>query len=272
MLGLIQGITEFLPVSSSGHLVLAQNMLGLTGDMMAFDVFVHAGTLAAVLIVFRSAVLSLVVSWSEAVMAVVTGKASPARLYRDSRQIRLGTAIIVGSVPAAVVGLVFKAAIEGAFASPLMVMGTLAVTGTVLLATFTAPHGTRNIDTRRGFLVGLAQAVAVVPGISRSGSTIAAGLFTGIGREEAGVFSFLLAIPVTIGATLVSLKDVLDGGVASFAVGPCLAGTVVACVTGWLSLVLLMRIVRRGAIGWFGFYCLAVAVAGFLFKANLFGL
>ena len=170
VLGILQGITEFLPVSSSGHLVLAQNMLGLTGNLMAFDVFVHGGTLAAVLIVFRSAVLSLVVSWHEAARDLITGRATIRALYRDSRQIRLGTAILAGSVPAAVVGLIFKDAIEGAFTSPLMVMVALMVTGAILLATFFAPRGSEEVGTGRGIMIGLAQAFAVIPGISRSGS------------------------------------------------------------------------------------------------------
>ncbi len=145
----------------------------------------------------------------------------------------------------------------------------LAITGTVLLLTFAVPRGGRRIGPFTGIIIGIAQAVAIVPGISRSGSTISAALFAGVDREEAGVFSFLLAIPAITGAALLEAADLAGtGAFARIAWGPVLAGTAVAFLTGWWSLVVLMRLVKGGRTGWFGFYCLAVAAVGFLWVSG----
>ncbi|MBD3315011.1 MAG: hypothetical protein GF344_04435 [Chitinivibrionales bacterium] len=263
ILGAIQGLTEFLPVSSSGHLVLGQALFGVTTDAITFDIFVHFGTLMAVLIVFHRQITQLGAGVLRDIRAVSRGSLTPLQTVRQSQESRFAVAVIIGTIPAVLVGFFLKDTIEGLFASVVSVLGALIFTGSLLLATFFVRYNTKSITPHNGLLVGMAQALAIIPGISRSGSTIATGLFAGIDREQAGVFSFLLAIPAIIGATLLEFIDlVTEGGFGHVSWGPVLAGTAVAFISGWWSLIILMRVVRRGRIGWFGFYCLAVAGIG----------
>ncbi len=269
ILGIVQGLTEFLPVSSSGHLVLVQSLFDITADVITFDIAVHVGTLAAILYVFRHTILELALGAARDARDLAAGKTTAAALIGQSRETRLVLGIILGTIPAVIVGFTLKDAIEGLFTSVLPVMGGLAITGTVLLLTFAVPRGGRRIGPFTGIIIGIAQAVAIVPGISRSGSTISAALFAGVDREEAGVFSFLLAIPAITGAALLEAADLAGtGAFARIAWGPVLAGTAVAFLTGWWSLVVLMRLVKGGRTGWFGFYCLAVAAVGFLWVSG----
>ena len=267
VLGIVQGLTEFLPVSSSGHLVLGQAFFGVNADVLTFDIAVHFGTLMAVFIVFRRRIVELLAGIVRDFRSVGGGGKRPGAVLRDSREIRYALAIIIGTLPAGIVGFMLKDVIEGMFTAVTPVLWALAFTGTLLLATFAAGRGTSRVGPHSGLLIGIAQALAIVPGISRSGMTISTALFAGIDREEAGEFSFLLAIPAVLGATLLEALDLLgEGGFGSVAPGPVLAGTVAAFLAGWVSLAVLMRIVRRGKLGWFGFYCLAVAGIGLVLR------
>lgn len=271
ILGIVQGFSEFLPISSSGHLVLIQHLFGLKEDMLQFDIFLHFGTLIAVFVVFRQAILSMIVGSLRDIDDCRRGTMSLIDCLKGSRDLRLAAAIIIGSVPAAVIGLTFNDAIEDLFSSVVPVLFALALTAVILLTTFVARKGNHQIGPLNGFFVGLAQAVAIVPGISRSGSTISAALFLGVERKEAGEFSFLLSIPAIGGATLLASKDVAEAGFGTIPWGPCLTGMATAIISGWFSLVLLMTIVRRGKLGWFGFYCLAVVLAGvILYRTGAF--
>lgn len=262
MLGIVQGLTEFLPVSSSGHLVLFQQYFGLHGDMLTFDVFVHVGTLLAVFVVFRRAIADLI-SGSAAELRDIRSSGTGFRAAIAGSP-NLGTVIgiVIGTIPAVLVGLLLKDTIEGLFSTIVPVLFALGFTGVMLIATFFTGRGEHRIGPMRGLLIGIAQALAIIPGISRSGSTISAALFLKARREDAGEFSFLLAIPAIAGASILTVKDVLEAGITSIAWGAFLAGMTAAFAVGWVSLVLLMRVVRRGRIGWFGIYCLAVAVIG----------
>lgn len=259
ILGLIQALTEFLPVSSSGHLVLGEIVLGVDpAGGAAFEVAVHFGTLLSVLVVFHRDIGRLIT-------AVFGALAAPTRLrerWRDDPELRLAGAIIAGCVPAGVVGLVFKDQLEAAFDRPALVCAMLIVTGLILLATLRAPTPHGQMSVNRAVAIGVAQAFAILPGISRSGSTIAAAMFLGVERELAARFSFLLSLPVILGATLLKARDLIeapppDGALIGLAIG---AG--VSFVVGIGALVLLLRVVQRGWFAHFGWYCLAVGIIG----------
>ncbi len=264
ILGLIQGFTEFLPVSSSGHLVLAQQLFGLNGDLLAFDIFVHFGTLLAVLVVFYRSILSIIFGCFAGIKSLLVERLSPSYIYQNSADIRLAIALFIGTVPAGIVGITFKNQIESLFSTTIPVLVALFVTGTVLLTTFLVKKGERHVGFLSGLLVGIAQAIAIIPGISRSGSTISTALFLKVDRQEAGEFSFLLSIPAVGGATVLALKDFT--AITTLApLQTIILGTAASFISGLFALVLLMSIVRKGKIGFFGLYCIAVAIAGAIY-------
>jgi undecaprenyl-diphosphatase len=257
LLGVIQGLTEFLPVSSSGHLVLGQRLLGLTEPHLLFDVAVHVGTLTAVVVVFADD-LRLMVS------SLVPGR------DRDGRGRRLLTLVAVGMVPAAIAGLLFRDAFEALYASILAVGLALLATGSLLMLTSMIPRGTRNLKNRgllTAFFVGVAQAIAIVPGISRSGATISVGLLLGLGRGSAARLSFLLSIPAILGALVLQLADV--GAPAARDLMPLMVGAGSAAVTGYLALRLLVGLVQKGRLHWFAFYCWTVGAASIAISLDI---
>jgi undecaprenyl-diphosphatase len=264
-LGIVQGLTEFFPVSSSGHLVLAQKLFGVEGDMLVFDIFVHFGTLLAVFVVFRKQIIELLTGFFGGTSQALSGKKALKDVYSDSQSFKTATAILIGTIPAGIVGIVFKDSIEGLFTSEKAVLYSMLFTGCILFLTFLAGKSEKKIGLISGILIGIAQAVAIAPGVSRSGMTISSALFLGIKREDAGEFSFLLSLPAILGATVLALKDCFEAGAMSFSPEIAIAGILASFISGWLSLVFLMKIVRSGKIGYFGFYCLAVSIAGILF-------
>ncbi len=254
ILGLVQALTEFLPVSSSGHLVLGQTLLGVKQTGAAFEVAVHFGTLLSVALVYRKDVASLLGAvlrprWAER--------------WRDGEpDLRLAAAIVAGCLPAGLVGVLFKDELEALFDDPHLVCVALLVTGVVLLLTRLPKPDDRPISLRRGLAIGVAQALAIIPGVSRSGSTIATGLFLGVDREQAARYSFLMSLPVIFGATLLKGRELL---VAPPPAGTWTAlgvGAVVSFVAGVGALLLLLGFVRRGWFAHFGWYCLAVGGIG----------
>jgi undecaprenyl-diphosphatase len=268
-LGLVQGLAEFLPVSSSGHLAILQNFLGLNEPMLFFDVMLHVGTLFAVLVFFRSEIAG--VALAAAGRAPGAPGAWPASVA-DGRKIIL--LILIASVPAGAVGLVFGDAVESAFGSVAVVGGLLLVTGAFLLA---ADAKTRR-DSGSGssaammgvagaFIIGAAQAVALLPGISRSGATICAAIFIGVARRDAARFSFLMAIPAIAGAAVLHMKDVSDAGFPPM--GPILAGSAVAFISGLIALKWLISTLTRGRLLWFSIYCFAVGTAAIIISQIL---
>ncbi len=258
------GIHRISPGFPSGHLVLAQKLFGLSEDLLTFDILVHFGTLLAIVTVFYRLIATITVGTISGMHSIVSGRTSLVHAYRNSQDFRMVTAIIAGTIPAVVVGLTLEGAIEALFNSAAPVLIALAITGIILTATFFARKGDNRVDLIRGFIIGVAQAIAVIPGISRSGSTIATGLFLKVERREAGEFSFLLAIPAISGATLLAVKD-LSAGLANLSVSVITAGVAASFISGYVSLILLMKIVRKGKIGYFGFYCLAISILGMFF-------
>ncbi len=236
LLGLIQGLTEFLPVSSSGHLVILSSILGVDTEGLTFEVLVHFGTLMAVFIVFRDDIISLI---------------------RNPFQ-KLTLLIIVGSIPTAIIGFAFEDTFERMFSSLVVVGYTLLITGALLWIAESFKNnykGLKQIKYKHAFIIGLAQGAAITPGISRSGTTIAISLILGLDRKTAARYSFLLAVPVILGATLLKAKDLLSEPMATTAYGPYLIGTISAAFAGYIAIKILLKFLQEGKLRYFSIYC-----------------
>lgn len=264
VLGIIQGLTEFLPVSSSGHLVLGQNFFGITEPALSFDVSVHIGTLFAVLVVFSQQIKAIFVSLGRLIRSAGLSIGSMDRIkqaVKEDGDIRLAALIIVGSIPTAIIGLILRNYVDLLFSSLLIVGSMLLVTGTFLWFTRLTPSGgkkVKEIGFGTALFIGVCQGLAVMPGISRSGATIAAGLFSGVERETAARYSFLLSMPAIVGAELLMFKDSFATGIGINFI--TLLSTLVSFIVGTLALVVLMRIVRKGRLHMFAPYCWALGV------------
>ncbi|HIE03194.1 MAG TPA: undecaprenyl-diphosphate phosphatase [Candidatus Latescibacteria bacterium] len=254
-LGVLQGLTEFLPVSSSGHLVLAKALLGLREQGIALEVTVHFGTLLAIITVFHAEVWKVLRDF-------LGGLLPGGSRFREGRGWRWAWGIIVGSVPAGLVGVGLRNQVEEAFSSPTLVCLALIVTGLVLRSTRWAKVKEREVRLLDALLVGLAQALSVLPGISRSGATISVGLWRGLRRKEAAELSFLLALPAILGASALEAKELLFSPPPS---APALLGGLIAAyISGYLALKLLLGVVRRGRLEGFSYYCWALGGLGLL--------
>lgn len=252
-LGLLQGLTEFLPVSSSGHLVLFQQFLEVGGDHVLFDLVLHLGTLLPVLFFYRADVRELIVD-------PIAGEGP----WLKRRGVRLLGLLVLASIPTAVIGLAFEDLFEALFARPSALAITFALTGFLLLSTrFTGKGSTTLAQMKpwQALVLGVAQGFAITPGISRSGTTIAVALALGLKREDAARFSFLMSVPAISGAVLLKLKDADTAGLDPAALG---IGFVAALVSGYAALVLLVRLVKRGGFAWFAVYCWFAAAAALL--------
>jgi undecaprenyl-diphosphatase len=262
-LGLLQGITEFLPVSSSGHLVAAQHLLGIEQPGALLEVALHVGTLAAIVIAFRVELWQLVRDGFAGLSLRLRGT-DAALLDERAPLFPTALAVVVGSVPAAVAAIAIKLGAENVLDSLLSCGVCLTVTGGVLLASRWAPRATvERVGPARGIVIGLAQAAALLPGISRSGSTIVAGRFLGVEGAGAARFSFLLAVPAIAGAGIFEAYDLLTGEAAATGLsppGPVAVGMLVSMTVGLASIAVLMRIVRSGRLHWFAAYCVPVGV------------
>lgn len=249
VLGVVQGLTEFLPVSSSGHLVLSQQLLGFSEPQLVFDVIVHFATLFAIVGFFRKEILKL--------------------------RLQQLVVLVVGSIPAAFVGIFMKDFIEALFASSIVVGVALIVTGGINLYSdkrLEAEKARLNesddmklkeldlsqVSPTKALIIGTFQAFAIIPGISRSGSTLAGGLFQNLNRQTAFTFSFLLSVPAVAGATLLQVLDVYEAGSLGISVSVLVLGAVAAFVSGYASLSLFKKIISDTRLEMFAYYCFVV--------------
>ncbi len=261
ILGIIQGLAEFLPVSSSGHLVLFQNFFGITDPALSFDISLHMGTLAAVLLIFFSDIKAIILSLAGIFAKIRSGITFQDQLKQD-KNLMFAVMIIIGSVPTGVLGLIIQKHTDFFFSSVPLVGLMLILTGIFLWLTkrFSGNDaGTKSIGYKQALFIGLCQGIAVIPGISRSGSTITAGLFTGIDRETSARFSFLLSIPAIFGAELLSLKDCITTGF-SFDQAT-VYGTMTAFIVGFFALKFLLKVVKQGRFYYFAPYCWLAGIA-----------
>lgn len=254
ILGLVQGLTEFLPVSSSGHLVIFESLLGIkTGDIL-FEVLVHFGTLIAVLIYFRKRFYKIIISLFNFTM----GKTG----FKDDPHLKFALFIVLGTIPAVIVGLLFKDFIEVAFESPRWASVMLLVTAAILFSTKWAPDKSKGLGWKNSIIVGVAQALAIMPGISRSGSTISIGMHLGIDKSEAAEFSFMLSVPAIAGATLLEIPQFLQSLSKPGLLPIYLTGALVSAVVGYISITYLLAIIKKGKFFYFGLYCAIVGILG----------
>jgi len=253
-LGFVQGLTEFLPISSSGHLVFFQSLFKLNEPPIFFDVMLHLGTLLAVVIYF----------WKD-IWKITEGIGSALKGKEGNREgLILFLWIILATIPTGLMGILFKDWFESFFSEPKLVGGMLILTGLVLWLTRFAKKEGKPLGRMVWYdaiLIGIAQGIAIIPGISRSGATISTGLFCGLDRELTGKFSFLLSIPAILGATLLEYKkmDTASG------IGTILFGTVVAFGVGILALTFLMKIIKAGKIFNFSYYCCGMGLLMIIF-------
>ena len=254
LLGLIQGITEFLPVSSSGHLVLGQRLLGITQPELLFDIILHLATLLAVLAYFRQDLKSLLMEFFN-LPKVIKGNPGLVRAWQERPEFKLMGLIVIASAPTAVIGFAFKDLFESLFASTMAVGLALLITGTILFSTkFVRPRerSIKQFTALDAIMIGLAQGLAITPGLSRAGLTISAGLLLGLNRDLVGRFSFLIFIPAILGALVLEATSL---SVSSFTLLDSAVGFVTALLAGIVALHFLLKIVRKGAIHYFSYYC-----------------
>ncbi len=247
VLGAIQGFTEFLPISSSGHLVIGQHLLGLSLPGLFFEVLVHLGTLCSVLVVFRNDIIDILFN------------------INTEKNRRLVGAVIVGTIPAVIIGLTLKDRIGQIFDNITAVSLSLLVTGLWLVITKWSVNKNHLIKIKSGFLIGCIQAVAIVPGISRSGATIGMAMWLGISPDKAAKFSFLLAIPAIAGAGLLTALDLETTSLHELSMISNIAAFLSSFFVGWASLRWLLRLISKGKFHWFGVYCFSIGLLTLIF-------
>ena len=247
ILGIIQGLTEFLPVSSSGHIELGSYFLGVENkDNLLFSIIVHGATALSTIVVFRKEILDIIkglfeFKWNESTKFVVK--------------------IIISMIPVGVVGVFFESEIEAFFTGNIVfVASMLGITGVLLSFTYFTPARSGKVTFLKALIIGIAQSIAILPGISRSGTTIATALFLGVEKSDAAKFSFLMVLPPILGATLLKTLDFMENpaiadGISGIAL---LSGFVAAFVAGLLACQWMIRIVKRGKLIYFAVYCFLI--------------
>lgn len=258
ILGLLQGLTEFLPVSSSGHLVLAQHVLGLqlTPDV-TFEVFLHAGTAFSIVTVYRNQLGTIVKD-------VIRTLVNPRKGYQTNPNARTAWQVVCASIPAGLAYMFLEAQLEWTYAHPWFACMMLIITGGFLWSTLLVRTPGGEITLWKSILMGTAQAVSLFPGMSRSGATISTGLLSGIKPEAAADFSFMMILPVILGATLVKGLELLQSP-ETVSWLPVLLSTAIAFVTGIFAIHIVLGFVRSGRLHIFAFYCVGVGVLGLFF-------
>ena len=257
--GTVQGLTEFLPVSSSGHLVLFQHFFGIQEPELFFDICLHAGTLAAIVLVFFQEIWSILKTLARLpALSREAGGFKP--LFQQNESVRISVLILSGTIPTGILGVLFHEIADRLFSNVPLVGGMLLITGTLLWITrkFQASgRPLQKVGLKDSLIIGFVQGLAILPGISRSGATISTALMLGIDREVAGRFSFLLSIPAIVGATVMGFESGLlekSGASAAALTG----GTLSAAIIGYLALKILLRIIKHGKFFTFSPYCWAV--------------
>ncbi|MBN1904748.1 MAG: undecaprenyl-diphosphate phosphatase [Deltaproteobacteria bacterium] len=254
LLGVIQGLTEFLPVSSSGHLVFFQNLLGFSEPEILFDVALHMGTLLAVFIFFRADLMQIALDIKGYLSDITSGKA-PLSSIKERPHALFALWVIVGTIPTGIIGIVFKDALESLFGKIELVGLMIIVTGIIVGISRLIPQSymkKNKLGLVTALLVGASQGLAITPGISRSGTTIVCGLLCGLDRELAARFSFLLSIPAILGALVLQLSS---HELTAIDFTPMITGFIVAALSGFFALKVLMKMVKRGKLFWFAPYC-----------------
>jgi len=257
VLGIVQGVTEFLPISSSGHLVLVPWLFGWSEPGLAYSVFLHWGTLLAVLVFFRRDIYRIILAWLTSLRD---------RSFENPEG-RIAWWIIIATIPAGVIGVIFQDFFETLFNSPRIVAGFLLLTALILAISERLGGQIKSADAMQWYdaiLVGLAQAAAITPGISRSGTTIGAGLLRGVTRASATRFSLLLMVPTIFGAGILSSLDLAKEGLLGNGWLVLMIGFISAAISGYLAIRWMVAYLTRHPLTVFAMYCAIVGVSGLL--------
>jgi undecaprenyl-diphosphatase len=260
IIGLVQGLTEFLPISSSGHLVLIPKLIGFESSLV-FDTVLHVGTLLAIFICFWDDIVKIIKAFFDSLADIPKGRLVPDIRKNDYK--KLAWLLIIGNIPAGILGVLLKDYFEAAFSNVLMVGIFLLVTGGLL---YFSEWIASQVEERRGMdkltlkdslIIGLAQAFAILPGISRSGSTIATGLFLGLKRDLVAEYSFLLSIPAVAGAALLQIKDISTIDMSASAL---IAGFLAAAISGYFAIKVVMTLIQNKSLKIFAYYCWVIGI------------
>ena len=268
VLGVLQGVAEFLPISSSGHLIVAQNLFGLEEVPLLFDVFLHVATLLAVVLYFRKKIWELICSFAR--IFVPVKNPSVVQLEKKSEDTKYIVAIILATFVTGVLGVFSSKVISEisvkAVCAGFVVTALLLIFSSLLEKKHSAASETslKSPSWKQSLAIGFAQGIGTLPGISRSGSTIAGALFCGVKRDVAGEFSFIVSIPAILGAFILELKAL---GEVSSSIGaePVIAGCAAAFASGYIALSWLMKLIKKGRLEWFACYLIPVGILGIIF-------
>ncbi len=252
VMGIFQGIAEFLPISSSGHLALLQYLFDIKEGNLFFTEMLHFGTLISIFIVYFKDIARIIYEFIALIGSLIKGK----RAHKLTKHQWFGLIIIIGSIPTALIGLTFKDFFESLYTSIIPIGAAFIVTGFLLwIAEKKGNEGkdVKDVKLLDAILIGIFQGIAIIPGISRSGSTIVGGLFRGLKKPVATEFSFLLALPATFGAFLLGMKDVAEGG-GAFINGPLVLGVALSAVTGVFAIKALIKLLNNNKLKYFSYY------------------
>ena len=257
ILGIVQGLTEFLPVSSSGHLELGKALLGDTSipqESMIFTVVVHFATALATLVVYRSEVARI---------------AGGLMQRKNNEEFKFSMKILLSMIPAAAIGVLFADELELLFDKQIVLVGVMLwVTGILLMIADRAKNTSKDVTFGHSIIIGIAQAIAILPGISRSGATISTSVLLGVDRSKAASFSFLMVVPLILGKIA---KDLIDGGlhINGDQIGLLIAGFIAAFVTGLFACQWMIKLVRNAQLKYFSYYCFVVGSAAIIYQVSL---
>lgn len=261
LLGLIQGLTEFFPVSSSGHLVIAKHFLQLHLPGVAFEAFLHFGTVLAVIVLFRNEIKELVISFFDSIHKLFQGE-NILNIFKNNSSSKLAWFLVISTIPAAIIGYTFSSYFEMLFSKPMIASFMLAITGVLLwFGNKNYAGGNKNISEitcKDAIFIGLAQAFAIIPGISRSGLTVIAGLSRNLDREFAAKYSFILSIPIILGASMYKIKDLSSLNINIFIL--ILSG-LVAAISSYGAMKIFIGLLKNRKIYFFSYYLWILSVS-----------
>lgn len=263
IIGIVQGLTEFLPISSSAHLIFAHNALGVESSL-AFDTFLHLGSLIAVLWFFYKDIIKMIRAWLLSVGDILQHRFVEG--FRKDPYKRLAWYVILGTIPVGIVGVFFQSEVEALFAGALYVPAFfLFVTGTILYLSQRMASGKvnmNNLSAKESLFMGLGQACAILPGLSRSGTTIASGLVIGLDKEFAAKFSFILSIPAILGAAVVQMGDI--GLLADENLLAVALGFIAALIAGYIAIKWVLELIQKRSLDIFAYYCWVIGLVIFM--------
>ncbi|MGR3319985.1 MAG: undecaprenyl-diphosphate phosphatase [Candidatus Anammoxibacter sp.] len=264
ILGVVQGLTEFLPVSSSGHLVIFKNLLNIDSPGIVMEIALHFGTMIAICAVFRKDIYLIIKDIIRSIVKLAA-KRRFADVLKEDKNTKLFLMIMLGTVPTVIIALLFEKMFESFFSIPFLSGIMLIVTGTVLWFTKMINLKDLKKDTipfYYALIIGVVQGIAIMPGISRSGTTIAAATFLGIKRELAAKFSFLLSIPVILGGTVLKIGEMKESSINFQSI---IIGTIIATLVGYLSLLFLVNLIKKGRFYLFAYYCWGAGIISVIY-------